>query len=304
MTPPSDSRPIVVGLGELLWDCFADSRRPGGAPANVAFHAGQLGCTGAVCSRVGQDPLGDELLAFLAQQGISTQWVQRDSAHPTGKVTVNIGRNGQPQYTIHENVAWDFLELDDAIKDLMGQAAAVCIGTLAQRSHVARRTIHKALGAAAPGCLVVYDVNLRPPFVKRDWVEESLVAAHIVKLNTDELAELADLLAIGSPDPVPFARVIQEHFGVETVCVTQGRQGCLLIERERVLSIPSVPVKVADTVGAGDAFTAALIYSRLQGWPAEKAGTFATRCGALVAERPGAMPPLRDEFARLIEQMR
>lgn len=304
MTLPSDSRPVVVGLGELLWDCFADARRPGGAPANVAFHAGQLGCTGAVASRVGHDALGDELLAFLAQQGISTQWVQRDAAHPTGQVTVVIGRNGQPQYTIHENVAWDYLELDGGLADLMGKAAAVCFGTLAQRSHASRRTIQKALAATSRECLVVYDVNLRPPFVKRDWIEESLVAAHVVKLNTEELAELADLLAIGSPDPVPFARVIQEHFGVETVCVTQGRQGCLLIERERVLPVPGVPIKVADTVGAGDAFTAALIYGRLQGWTPDKAASFATRCGALVAERPGAMPPLRDEFAALAAEYR
>ncbi|HPP54245.1 MAG TPA: PfkB family carbohydrate kinase, partial [Thermoguttaceae bacterium] len=193
----SESRPVVIGLGELLWDVFPDGRRPGGAPANVAFHASQLGCEGVVVSRVGQDGLGEELLAYLAQQGISTRWIQRDQQHPTGTVTVQLNRNGQPQYTIHENVAWDYLEMEEGLKELMQTAAAVCFGTLAQRSHTSRRTIHQALAAAPKECLIVYDVNLRRPFVRRDWVEESLVLAHIVKLTLEELHELADLLAIG-----------------------------------------------------------------------------------------------------------
>ncbi len=302
MNASSSEGPIVVGLGELLWDCFAESRKPGGAPANVAFHAGQLGCRGVVCSRVGSDELGDELVAFLQQQGIPTEWVQRDEEHPTGTVTVRLGRDGQPSYVIHDDVAWDHIALDESLQNLMSKASAVCIGTLAQRSPTTRRSIHRALASVSPECLVVYDVNLRPPHVKRDWIEESLIASHIVKLNMEEVVELADLLATGTPDPVPFARMIQEQFGVEKVCVTQGRQGCLLIGPEDVLPIPGVTVEVADTVGAGDAFTAALICSRLQGWPLEKGAAFATHCGALVAGRPGAMPPLRDEFAALAAQ--
>jgi len=298
----SESRPVIVGLGELLWDVFPDGRRPGGAPANVAFHASQLGCEGVVVSRVGQDPLGEEILAYLAQQGLSTRWIQRDQQHPTGTVTVQLNRNGHPQYIIHENVAWDYLEMEPGLEELMRKASAVCFGTLAQRSHSTRRTIQKALAATPKECLIVYDVNLRRPFVKRDWVEESLVGCHIVKLTMEELHELADLLAIGLSDPVPFARVLQDHFGVETVCLTQGRQGCLLIDPDGVLSVPGVPAKVVDPVGAGDAFTAALIYSRLRGWSREKGAAFATRCGALVVERPGAMPPLREEFAALAAQ--
>lgn len=299
MNRPLESRPVVIGLGELLWDIFPDGRRPGGAPANVAFHASQLGCEGVVVSRVGQDPLGDELLSYLAQQGLSTQWIQRDPTHPTGTVTVQMNRDGSPRYTIHENVAWDYLEFEPGLEEFMRSAAAVCFGTLAQRSHSSRRTIRKALAATSKECLIVYDVNLRRPFVKRDWVEESLVGVHIVKLTMEELHELADLLALGLSDPVPFARVLQDHFGVETVCLTQGRQGCLLIDRQGVLSVPGVSVKVADPVGAGDAFTAALIYSRLRGWGREKGAAFANRCGAMVAERPGAMPSLREEFAAL-----
>ena len=283
----------------MLWDCFAERRLPGGAPANVAFHAGQLGCRGAVGSRVGSDEPGDGLVEFLRGQGIATDWIQRDPVHPTSTVTVKVGRDGQPQFTIHQDVAWDYLELNDSLRELMGTAAAVCFGTLAQRSPDARRTIHRALACTKPDCLIVYDVNLRQEFYKRDWVEESLIVCHVVKLNIDEVDVLAELLGTGPPDPVPFGRAVQEQFGVETVIVTQGKHGCLVIEPERVHDVPGVPVKVADTVGSGDAFTAALIYSRLRGWPADRGAELANRVGALVAQHPGAMPPLAEEFAAL-----
>lgn len=302
MEPEDLPRPVVVGLGELLWDCFDDSRRPGGAPANVAFQAGQLGFRGVVCSRVGRDLLGDELVDFLVGQELATDWIERDADHPTGTVTVDTTRADHPEYTIHEHVAWDHLEFDAALEDLMAGAAAVCFGTLAQRSPTTRRTILKALTATSRDCLVVYDVNLRQEFYRRDWIEESLVAAQIVKVNLEEVAILAELLGTGPPDPVPFARAIQEQFGVETVCVTRGKLGSLVIERDGVHDVPAVPVKVVDTVGAGDAFTAALIYTRLRGWPAARAAAFATRVGALVAQRPGAMPPLRGEIAALAAQ--
>ena len=136
MEPSDLSRPVVVGLGELLWDCFNDSRRPGGAPANVAFQAGQLGCRGVVCSRVGCDPPGDDLVDFLAGQDLATDWIERDAEHPTGTVTVDTTRVDHPEYTIHERVAWDHLEFDAALEDLMAGAAAVCFGTLAQRAPV------------------------------------------------------------------------------------------------------------------------------------------------------------------------
>lgn len=300
MNSQSAEGPIVVGLGEVLWDCFPDLRRPGGAPANVAFHAGQLGCRGVVGSRVGNDPAGNELVEFLRGQGIATDWIQRDSSHPTGTVTVEVARDGQPTFTIHKDVAWDYLELDDSLRDLMGKAAAVCFGTLAQRSPQSRRTIHRALAAAAHDCLIVYDVNLREDFCKRGWVEESLIAAHVVKLNVEEVHVLAELLGTGPPDPVPFGRAVQAQFGVQTVIVTQGKHGCLVIEADRVHDIPGIAVKVADTVGAGDAFTAALIYSHLKGWPLARGAALANRVGALVVQHPGAMPPLRDKFAALI----
>ena len=291
--------PIIVGLGELLWDCFADARRPGGAPANVAFQAGQLGCQGIVVSRVGRDALGDELVAFLAGQGLDTAWIQRDAVHPTGTVTVDTSRADHPTYVIHENVAWDHLEATVDLKDLMGRAAAGCFGTLAQRWPDSRQAIHAALDAARPDCLVVYDVNLRQQWYERSWIEKSLSRSRIVKLNDDEATVLAELLETGAGDHVAFARAVQQRYGVDTVCITRAEQGCLLVAGDEVVDSPGVRVDVVDAVGAGDAFTAALIVSRLRAWPLAAQAAFANRVGALVASRPGAMPILREEDLRL-----
>jgi fructokinase len=296
------TKPLVIGLGELLWDCFADSRRPGGAPANVAFQANQLGCRGIVCTRVGRDALGDELIAFLASQGLSTEAVQRDREYPTGTVTVDTSQPDRPRFVIHENVAWDYLELDASWRQQMSRAAAVCFGTLAQRGAVSRKTIHGALEAAGPDCLIVYDVNLRQRWYDRSWIEQSLAKSKIAKLNGDEVGVLADLLELGSAEHAGFAEAMLKRFPVEAVCITRAEKGCLLVTREETIDSPGVPVQVADAVGAGDAFTAALIVSRLRGWPLAAQAAFANRVGALVASRPGAMPVLRDEFAALLKR--
>ncbi len=294
--------PLVIGLGEVLWDIFADSRRPGGAPANVAFQASQLGCRGVVCSRVGQDPLGRELLAFLAEQGMATEFIQQDPVHPTGTVTVDTSQPAHPRFIIHEDAAWDYLEFDEPWRALAGQAAAICFGTLAQRSAVSRQTIHRVLRAASPGCLIVYDVNLRQAWYQRDWIEASLAAAGWAKLNTDEAAELARLLELGPLDHVAFARALQQRYGLQAVCITRAERGAILVSGQTVVNQPGEPVEVVDTVGAGDAFTAAWIAAGLWNWPPAAQVAFANRVGALVASRPGAMPVLREEFAQLAKE--
>ncbi|MCR4413472.1 MAG: carbohydrate kinase [Thermoguttaceae bacterium] len=295
-----ETSPLVVGLGELLWDVFGDSRRPGGAPANVAFQASQLGCRGVVCSRVGSDALGDELIDFLVRQGLSTEWIQRDPSRPTGTVTVDTSRPDHPTYVIHEDVAWDGLEFDASWEELMSRASAICFGTLAQRSPQARQTIQRCLGVARPGCLVVYDVNLRQHWYDRSRVGLSLAASRVVKLNADEVQVLDRLFGFDSPDEIAFARALQRRFAVETVCITRAERGAVLISRDEVVDQPGVPVKVVDAVGAGDAFTAALIVAQLRGWPPVSQASFANAVGAMVAGRPGAMPVLRDEYARLM----
>ncbi|WP_298868489.1 carbohydrate kinase [uncultured Gimesia sp.] len=298
-----ESLPLVIGLGELLWDCFGDDRRPGGAPANVAFQANQLGCQGTVVSRVGQDALGTELLDFLKQQQLSTEYIQIDQAFPTGTVTVEFTNANDPQYTIHERVAWDHLEFNGTLAELMKQTRAVCFGTLAQREETSRESIHKCLAATDSDCLVVYDINLRQHYFDRSWIERSLSAAKIVKLNQDEVGILSGLLNVTFGDIKQFAAYLQQAYEVEAVCITRGAAGCLIFTCDQEYDIPGTPIEVADAVGAGDAFTAALISRRLLGWPWEKAALFANRVGGLVASHSGAMPVLRDEFEKLSQEI-
>lgn len=293
-------QPIVVGLGELLWDCFENSKRPGGAPANVAFQANQLGCQGVVCTRVGRDADGDELLRFLNEQGIETEFAQRDEQLPTGRVTVDTSKPGSPEYVIHEDVAWDAIAFDDATQQLMQSAAAVCFGTLAQRRRPSRETIHRCLETMNDECLRVYDVNLRQHWYAAEWIESSLAKSSILKLGHGEVGVLAELLHVPD-DHASFADSIRERFGVQLVCITRAEHGCLLLAESETVDIPGEPVDVVDAVGAGDAFTAALIFSRLQNWPLENTGQFANAVGGMVTTRPGAMPALRNDFAELIE---
>lgn len=297
------SLPLVIGLGELLWDCFEDERRPGGAPANVAFQANQLGCQGTVVTRVGQDDLGTELLEFLKQQGLSIDYVQVDKSFPTGTVTVKYSDANDPQYTIHEHVAWDHLEFNDDLAVLMQQSQAVCFGTLAQRETASREAIHQCLSATGENCLVVYDVNLRQEYYERSWIERSLAAAKMVKLNQDEVGKLGKVLGLSADSLEQFANQVQGEYGLEAVCVTRGAEGCLIYAGGQEYNIPGSPVEVADAVGAGDAFTAALISRRLLGWGWEQAALFANRVGGLVASQSGAMPVLKQEFEKISQEI-
>ncbi|OYW21664.1 MAG: hypothetical protein B7Z55_05555, partial [Planctomycetales bacterium 12-60-4] len=264
----------VIGLGEILWDCFPDERRPGGAPANVAFHAQQLGLSAAVATRVGCDPLGEDLLAFLIRQGLSTQLVQRDAEHGTGTVTVEPLADGT-RYTFLENSAWDFLAADDCWLSAMQSARAVCFGTLAQRNAISRQAIHQCVSATSTTCLRVYDVNLRPPFYERDWIEASLELATIVKLNDDEVGVLAGMFARKDTSDIDFAQWLRETYRLSLVCVTRGARGALAVSATETCETPGIAIQVADTVGAGDAFTAGLIRSQLQSWPLSQSLTLA-----------------------------
>jgi fructokinase len=288
----------LLGLGELLWDCFPDRRRPGGAPANVAFHAQQLGLRAATATRVGSDPLGDEIGQFLQSQGLSLEFVQRDPLHGTGTVTVEPALTNT-KYTFLPDSAWDFLEPQPALLAAMKSAAAVCFGTLAQRCPVSRESIHTCLAATLPDCLIVYDVNLRPPFYEREWIERSLRQARIAKLNDDEIRILSSMFETNIDDNTDFARWLLDRYQLDLVCITRGGAGCLLVASDEVVDVPGRPIQVVDTVGAGDAFTAALIRTQLEDWPLQRSAEFANRVGALVASHAGAMPVLREEFAEL-----
>ena len=303
--PPPISRGTVIGLGELLWDVFpapdgGTTRRPGGAPANVAFQCHQLGLTGRVASRVGDDADGRELTAFLADRGLPTDLVQTDGELPTGTVTVSHGADG-PEYMIHEPVAWDAIEPTDALRDACRSAAAVCYGTLARRNPQSREAIREVLPKAWPGPLRVCDVNLRQDFFDRDSLRDAIGSATALKLNDAELPAVAELCGLPpNPDLFLAAATQWEWPCVPLAVVTRGADGCLIREAGgKTVEIPADPVAVADTVGAGDAFTAGLIFALLRGADAATCGRFANAVGGLVASRDGAMPELRGEFAAL-----
>jgi fructokinase len=295
--------PLVIGLGELLWDLFPDGRRAGGAPANVAYHANQLGARGLPASCIGTDPLGDELLDFLQSRSLETRLIQRDPDRPTGTVTVELTAGGQPRYIIHEQVAWDHLQPTAALLAAARDAAAICFGTLAQRTVDSRETIHRCLAAAGPKTLIVYDVNLRQHWYDRSWIERSLRTSRIVKLNDEELPVLARLLALPDESLATFAAHTRE-LGVQIVVLTRGAAGCSVATERGVVDVSSAPIQVVDTVGAGDAFTAAFIHGLLLHWPPERAARLANAVGGLVASRAGAMPEIAEQVRTLVATVR
>lgn len=282
----------IVGIGELLWDLFPSGRQLGGAPANFAYCSHLLGDTGTVVSRVGADELGNDIRQSLAAFGLSDDFVQSDEVHPTGTVKVKLDRAGQPDFTITYPSAWDFLEWNPALQHLARSADAVAYGSLAQRTRESRQTIRKFLDNIRTGTPRVFDVNLRQAFYSGEVLEESFSRATIVKLNQDEVPKVGALLRLPGNDPRSFCQQALRKFNLPLICVTRGELGSLLVSGAEEHEHPGYRVKVRDTVGSGDAFTAALLHHYLHGASLAEANDFANRLGAWVASNSGAMPPV------------
>lgn len=280
----------IVGLGELLWDVFPNRKELGGAPANFAYMVSLLGDEGVVASRVGRDRLGNAAARRLAKLGLSQEWLQLDTKSPTGTVQVEVLDDGQPTFRIAENVAWDNFEWTSQWQALAGRAAAVCFGSLAKRSARSRETIRMFLQELRPGAVKIFDVNLRQSFFSADILRESAAIADIMKVNEEELTRVAELL--GYPTnrkelPGPW---LLRTCGLKLVCVTEGPAGSSLVAADGVHKHPGFPTEVADTVGAGDAFTAALIHHYLRGATLDEMNVAANRMGSWVASQVGATP--------------
>jgi fructokinase len=282
----------IVGIGEILWDLFPAGRQLGGAPANFAYIANLFGNRGQVASRVGADDLGRAAVEHLTQRGIATASIQNDSLHPTGTVCVQVDGAGQPRFEIAEQVAWDFLEWTPAWKELASEADAVCFGSLAQRSPTTAATIRSFLQATRPKAVRVFDVNLRQRFFTREILRHSMEVADIVKLNHEELPRIMQMLELPHGDERSSAAGLASLHNLKMVCITRGDGGSLLATSDgRLAEHPGYRVKVADTVGSGDAFTAALVYEYLRGSSLEQMSDTANRVGAWVASQVGGMPP-------------
>ncbi len=294
----SSDQPCVVGLGEILWDIMPTGTFLGGAPANFAFHANQLGARGLVVSAVGNDELGEQIFAELHQLGLATDGLRR-AAQPTGTVTVTTVA-GQPSYTIHTDVAWDFIPFDTELRDMAGRADAVCFGSLAQRCPVSRQSILDFLQATGKGCWRIFDINLRQHFYESGTIRSALELAHVLKLNHEELPVVAQLLELpASPDEA--IRALLQNYGLRLIALTRGGEGSSLYSKWRTSHHPGYPVAhIADTVGAGDSFTAALVMGLLHSDELDAIHDRAARLASYVCTQRGATPRLPDELRELI----
>jgi fructokinase len=281
---------LMVGLGEVLWDILPSGKVLGGAPSNFAYMTHVLGNEAIVASRVGDDELGREARSVMQKLGLGTAHLQHDHQHETGTATVSIDAEGQPSFTIKESVAWDFLEWTAEWEELSSRADVVCFGSLAQRSPRSAETMQSFLRNALARALVICDVNLRQCFYNKDVLCRSFRHAHLVKLNEQELISVSSLLDLGVGTQEIVARRLLNEFALRLVVVTRGSCGSLLVSESKTVEHGGFQVKVADAIGAGDAFTACLAHYYLGGHSLQGMSEFANRFASWVATQRGATP--------------
>ena len=291
------NKPIVVGMGEALWDVLPDGKKIGGAPANFAFHAGQAGMDSRVVSAVGNDALGEEALATLEGKGLNIEAVARVD-FPTGVVNVSLGEQGIPQYDICEGVAWDNIPFTPALANLASQAQAVCWGSLAQRNEVSRKTIFSFLDAMPSDeeRLKVFDINLRQQFYTLEIIEASCRRANVLKINDEELVLVSEMLRLGAGSPEVLCRSLMERYGLRILVLTCGANGSYVFTPVETSYRVTPKVQVADTVGAGDSFTATLVGELLRKTPVGVAHEHAVEVAAYVCTQQGAMAEWPDSL--------
>jgi fructokinase len=289
----------VAGLGEILWDLLPQGKQLGGAPANFAYHTQLLGALGFVISAIGDDRLGHDILTQIKATGLSPTYIATDPDHPTGTVSVEVDNQGKPDYIIHTGVAWDFIPLKDTFLALVPDLDAICFGSLAQRAPVSRHTIETLLKSVSSACFKIFDVNIRQQFYSREVIEESLQISDCLKLNEDEFPLLAGLFGYTGKEERMIGIFLAE-FDLQIIALTKGAEGSALYTKEHQSFKKSPPVKVVDTVGAGDAFTAALCIGYLNKFTIEKIHDGATRAAAYVCTQKGATPLLPDTLIREI----
>jgi len=289
MDIPSKDRPRVVGIGEILWDIFPDRSCFGGAPANFAAHASNLGCDSAMVSSVGSDELGEKALRELATRGIDCSFVAR-SERPTGTVKVALDDEGKADYVFAADTAWDALKWSPRLESLARETQAVCFGSLGQRAARSCGTIQRFVAGTREDCLRIFDVNLRQNFYNDDVLDDSLFLANVLKLNDEEI-DVVDPTGIESP-PVERLQNLCRKYNLRLAALTLGAKGALLATPDSFAEATTGRVDVVDTVGAGDAFTATTALGMLRGASLEDIGTRACEIAAFVCSQPGATPEL------------
>jgi fructokinase len=285
----------VIGIGEVLWDLLPTGPQLGGAPANFAYHARALGAQAGVVSRVGNDSLGLAIRQRFADFGIANSTLQMDATAPTGTVAVTLSPDGIPNFVIREHVAWDRLDAEPVALSQLSSADAVCFGSLAQRNERSRLAIQRLVAATRPTAWRVFDVNIRQQYYSREVLEQSLGLANVLKLNDAELPILRALFQLQgtSEDQV---RGLAKKFNLKVVALTLGAKGSLLYQAEEFFRSKTVRMEVVDTIGAGDAFTAALTLGLLHGLDLARISEFANQAAGFVCSCAGATPLLPENI--------
>ena len=292
---------VIVGIGEILWDVLPAGKVLGGAPANFIYHTREIGGEDVqplLVSCVGKDPPGKEILERWNELALSREFISADKVHPTGAVAVTVDPQGKPVYAIGENAAWDFLPESPQLRELAATTDAVCFGTLAQRSPASRKTIQDFLRQVGSEALRILDLNLRVPFFSKSVIDESLSLANVVKMNDEEMRVLAGMFSIAGGEDAVAAELMRRH-PLRWVVLTKGEKGSVLYGAGRKYVHGGSQVKVVDSIGAGDAFAAAIAVGMLRNVNAEDLNDRANRLASFVCTRPGAMPPVPDEIKKM-----
>ncbi len=287
---------MIVGLGEILWDVLPEGKKLGGAPANFAYHTAQLGLDSMVVSAIGKDSLGDEVEQYLRQYRLAALLPRVD--FPTGTVDVQLDDKGVPTYQIHEGVAWDNIPESSELIRIAKQTRVVCFGSLAQRSPVSRQTIRRFIEEmpAVPHCYKVFDINLRQHYYDLATLRSSLELCNVLKINDEELELVGELMGLGGIAPEDKCWALLGRYGLRMLILTCGTQGSYVYSPGKVSYQPTPSVVVADTVGAGDSFSAAFMTSIVQGWSIEEAHQRAVNISSYVCTQHGAMARLPEEL--------
>ena len=281
----------VAGIGELLWDLLPGGKQLGGAPANFAYHAQSLGASSYVVSAVGDDALGKEIVDQLNDINLETKYIEISHINPTGTVEVKLDKNGKPDFTIHKDVAWDYISFQPQVNDLAGDLDALCYGSLAQRSEISRDSIRQMIESTPEHCLRIYDINLRQNYYSSKLIEDTLNLANCFKLNEDEFPIVAEMFSISGSENEILDQLLS-RFELKIIALTKGSEGSVLHTPDESSFLNSSEVNVVDTVGAGDAFTAVLAIGLLKSLPLKTIHRQATDLSAYVCTQNGATPVL------------
>lgn len=287
---------LVVGMGEALWDMLPEGRKIGGAPANFAYHVSQFGLDSRVVSAVGDDELGNEILANFAEKKLECQ-IEK-VPYPTGTVLVELDEKGVPRYDIKEGVAWDNIPFTTSLQELAKKTDAVCFGSLAQRNSVSRETINRFIDEMPQEehVLKIFDINLRQHFYSKELIEESIKKCNILKINDEELVIVSQMFGFADIDFKEQCKLLLTKYNLKMLILTCGVDGSYVFAPGEMSFLETPKVKVADTVGAGDSFTGAFVAAILKGLEMKEAHRLAVNVSAFVCTQNGAMPELPAEI--------